>query len=126
MTALFIQIQNKNWSHIYNLETGYCLNPQIKIPSKSDTLPSGQFRITDNKLNIIPKNNSDTKICIAMSPFLHQFDECSNLYSLKWNPNTLEISGKERCLQMNDYSSFSMNFCIRVQTNKNGYLECQK
>jgi hypothetical protein len=31
----FIQIQNKNWSHIFNLETKYCLNPQIKIPSKS-------------------------------------------------------------------------------------------
>ena len=114
----FIQIQNKNWSHIYNLETGYCLNPLIKIPSRCDTLPAGQFRIKDNKLNVIPKNNSDTKICIAMSPFLHQIDECSNLYSLKWNPNTLEITGKERCLQMNDNSSVSMNFCTGANKQK--------
>ena len=55
-----------------------------------------------------------------MSPFLHQIDECSNLYSLKWNPNTLEITGKERCLQMNDNSSVSTNFC--TGTNKQKWI----
>jgi hypothetical protein len=53
-----------------------------------------------------------------MSPFLHQIDECSNLYSLKWNPNTLEITGKERCLKMNDNSSVSMNFCMGTNKQK--------
>jgi hypothetical protein len=45
-------------------------------------------------------------------------DECNNLYALKWNPNTLEITGKERCLQMNDNSSVSMNFCTGSNKQK--------
>jgi hypothetical protein len=107
----YLQVQNKNWSHIYNVETKYCLNPQIRTPSKCSNLTGGEFKIVDNKLNIIPKNNSDKKICIAMSPFFHHMDECSNLYSLKWDPDSLEITGNTRCLQMNDNSSVFMNIC---------------
>ena len=53
-----------------------------------------------------------------MVPFLHQIDECSNFYSLRWNPNTLEITDKETCLQMNYNSFISMNFCTGKNRQK--------
>jgi hypothetical protein len=48
----YLQVQNKNWSHIDNVETKYCLNPQIRTPSKCLDLTGGEFKIVDNKLNI--------------------------------------------------------------------------
>jgi hypothetical protein len=48
----YLQVQNKNWSHIYNVETKYCLNPQIRTPSNCIDLTGGEFKIVDNKLNI--------------------------------------------------------------------------
>jgi len=53
-----------------------------------------------------------------MSPFFHHLDECNNLYSLKWDPDSLEITGHTKCLQMNNNSSVSMNYCSGANNQK--------
>ena len=55
------QIQPKNKTHIFNLDTKLCINEHIRLPVNCSTVPNGQFSVSNNRLNFQNFSNPNNK-----------------------------------------------------------------
>ena len=61
INGAYVQIQPKNKTHIFNLETKLCINEHIRLPVNCSTVPNGQFSVSNNRLNFQNFSNPNNK-----------------------------------------------------------------